>query len=70
MTHIRFESSSHHVHQNGLLSHPKDLDVSLHLAVTVHRKIIGYRQKYYDNQNISFLLVIVSTSTRMLCMSS
>ncbi len=64
MTHNRFESSSH-VQQNGLLSHPQDLDVPLRVAV--QRKIDSYRQQYADNQNISFLSVIVSTSTRMHC---
>jgi hypothetical protein len=51
------------VHQNGLLSHPQDLDASLCLAD--QRKINGYRQQYTDNQNISFLPAISSTSTRM-----
>jgi hypothetical protein len=62
MTHDRFGSSSH-VQQNGLLSHPQDLDAPLRLAV--QRKINNYRQQYADNQNISFLPAIVSTSTRM-----
>ena len=62
MTHDRFGSSSH-VQQNGLLSHPQDLDAPLRLAA--QRKINSYRQQYADNQNISFLLAIVSTSTRM-----
>jgi hypothetical protein len=61
MTHDRFGSSSH-VQQNGLLSHPQDLDAPLRLAA--QRKINGYRQQYADNQNISFLPAIMSTSTR------
>jgi hypothetical protein len=61
-THDRFGSSSH-VQQNCLLSHPQDLDAPLRLAV--QRKINSYRQQYADNQNISFLPSIVSTSTRM-----
>jgi hypothetical protein len=60
MTHDRFGSSSH-VQQNGLLLHPQDLDAPLGLAA--QRKINSYRQKYADNQNISFLPAIVSTST-------
>ena len=62
MTHDRCGSSSH-VQQNGLLSHPQDLDASLRVAA--QRKINCYRQQYADNQNISFLPAIVSTSTRM-----
>jgi len=52
ITHDRFGSSSR-VQQNGLLSHPQDLDAPLRLAA--QRKINGYRQQYADNQNISFL---------------
>ncbi len=62
MTHNRFGSSSH-VQQNSLLLHPQDLDVPL--CPAVQRKINNYRQQYAENQNISFLSVIVSTSTRM-----
>ena len=62
MTHDRFGSSSH-VKQNVLLSHPQDLDAPLRLAA--QRKIKGYMHQYADNQNITFLPVIVSTSTRM-----
>jgi hypothetical protein len=51
------------VQQNSLLSHPQDLDAPLRLAAP--RKINGYRQQYADNQNISFLPAIMSTSTRM-----
>ena len=43
ITHHRFGSSSH-VHQNGLLSHPQDLDAPLRLAA--QRKINSYRQQY------------------------
>ena len=46
MTHDRFWSSSH-VQQNGLLSHPQDLDAPLCLAA--QRKINGYGQQYADN---------------------
>jgi hypothetical protein len=35
------------------------------MRVAAQRKINGYRQQYADNQNISFLPAIVSTSTRM-----
>jgi hypothetical protein len=49
--------------QNGLLSHPQDLDGPQRVAAK--RKINAYRQQYADNQNISFLPAIVSTSTRM-----
>ena len=60
MTHYRFGSSSH-VHQNGLqLIAPDDLDAPLRLAAP--RKINSYWQQYADNQNISFLPAIVSTS--------
>ena len=62
ITHHRFGSSSH-VHQNGLLWHPQDLDAPLRVAA--HRKINSNRQQYADNQNISFLPAIMSTSTRM-----
>jgi hypothetical protein len=62
MTHDRFGSSSH-VQQNGLLSHPQDLDAPLRLAA--QRKINSYRQQYVVNQNISFLSAIVNTNTRM-----
>ena len=51
------------VQQNGCLSHPQDLDAPLHIAA--QRKIAAYQQQYADNQNISFLPAIVSTSTRM-----
>jgi transcription initiation factor IIF auxiliary subunit len=62
ITHDRYGSSSH-VQQNGLLSHSQDLDAHLRLAAL--RKNNGYRQQYADNQNISFLPAIVSTSSRM-----
>ena len=47
--------------QNGCLSHPQDLDAPLRIAA----QIAAYQQQYADNQNISFLPAIVSTSTRM-----
>jgi hypothetical protein len=62
ITHDRYGSSSH-MQQNGLLSHPQDLDSPLCLAA--QRKINGYRQQYADHRNISFLPAIVSTPTRM-----
>jgi hypothetical protein len=46
------------------VSLPQDLDAPLRLAA--QRKINGYRQQYADDQNISFLPAIMSTSvTRM-----
>ena len=62
ITHDRIGSSGN-VQQNGLLSHPQDLDAPLRLAAL--RKIDGYRQQYADNHNISFLPAIMSTSTRV-----
>ncbi len=62
IAHDSFGSSSH-VQQNGCLSHPQDLEAQLRIAA--QRKIGAYQQQYADNQNISFLPVIVSTSTRM-----
>jgi len=62
ITHDRYGSSSH-VQQNGLLSHPQDLNAPLRLAA--QRRINGYRQQYADNQNISLLPAIVSASNRM-----
>ena len=62
ITHDR-DGSSSHVQQNGLLSHPQDLDARLRLAA--QRKMNGYRQQFADNQNISFLPAIMSTSNRM-----
>ena len=56
------------------LSHPQDLDAPLRIAaqrcqrIVADRqlsKIAAYQQQYADNQNISFLPAIVSTSTRM-----
>ena len=49
--------------QNGLLSHPQDLDAPLRLAA--QRKVNSYRQQYADNQNISSLPAIMTTSSRM-----
>jgi hypothetical protein len=62
ITHDRIGSSCH-VQQNGLLSHPQDLDAPLRLAA--QRKINRDRQQYADNQNISFLPAIVTTFSRM-----
>ena len=60
--HDLFRSSTH-VHQSGLLSHPQDLNESLRLSALCQTN--SCRQKYTDNQNLSFLPTIVSTSTRM-----
>jgi hypothetical protein len=49
ITRERF-GSSNHVHQNGLLSHPQDLDAPLRLAA--QRKTNSYKQQYAANQNI------------------
>ena len=49
--------------QNGSLSHTQDLDAPLRMAA--QRKINTYRQQYADNQNISFLPAIMTTSSRM-----
>ena len=57
IAHDRFGSSSH-VQQNGCLSHPQDLDAPLRIAA----QIAAYQQQYADNQNISFLPAIFSTS--------
>ena len=48
ITHDRIGGSCH-VQQNGLLTHPQDLNASLRLAA--QRKINSYRQQY-DNQNL------------------
>ncbi len=62
IAHERYGSSSHPL-QDGHLAHPQDIDAPLHIAA--QRKINSYRQQYVDNQNISFLPAILSTSTRM-----
>ena len=62
ITHDRIGSSCH-VQQKGSLSHTRDLDAPL--CIAAHRKLTRYRQQYADNQNISFLPAIVSTSCRM-----
>ena len=62
VTNERFGTSSHPL-QNGMLTHPQDFDAPLRLAA--QGKINSYRQQYADNQNISFLPALVSTSTRM-----
>ncbi len=51
--------------QNSLLSHPQDLDVPL--SLTAQRKVNSYRQQDVDNQNISFLPAMMTTSSRMYC---
>ena len=61
ITHGRYGSSSHPL-QHGRLTHPNDVDAPLHLAA--QRKIHACRQKCADNQNISFLPAITSTSTQ------
>ena len=48
--------------QNGTLQHPQDLDGPMRVAV--QRKINAYAQQYADNQDISFLPALVSTSCR------
>ena len=66
MTHDRF-GSSNHVQQNGIRT------VCYHIPMTSMRlcvllrsaKLTAIRQQYADNQNISFLPAIVSTSARM-----
>jgi len=60
ITHQRYGSSSHPL-QWALNS--QNIDAPLHLAA--QRKVNSYRQQYADNQNISFLPAILSTSTRM-----
>ena len=55
------------VQQNGSLTHPQDSDAPLHIAA--QRKLNSYWQQYADNQNISFLPAIMTTSCRMHCES-
>ena len=62
ITHDRIGSSCH-VQQNGSLSHKQDLVAPLRMAA--QRKINTYRQHSSDNQNISFLPAIMTTSSRM-----
>ena len=62
IAHDRYGSSSHPL-QNGRFTHPQDIDAPLDVAA--QGKINSYRQQYADNQNISFLPALVSTSTRM-----
>jgi hypothetical protein len=52
----------HHHHQNGLLTHPQDID--LPLLITAQRKIQSYRQQCTANHKISFLPAIVSAPPR------
>ena len=54
-----------HVQQNESLTHPQDLDAPLRIAA--QRKLHSYRQQYADNQNISFLPAIMTTSSRIHC---
>ena len=62
ITHDRYGRSTQ-PHQNGQLTHPRDLDAPLRIAAK--SKIDAYRDQYANNQNISFLPAITSTSTRM-----
>ena len=62
ITHERYGRSTQ-PHQNGQLTHPRDLDAPLRIAAK--SKIDDYRGQYANNQNISFLPAITSTSTRM-----
>jgi hypothetical protein len=62
IAHDRFGSSSH-VHQNWSLSRYQDLDCQMRVAA--QRKTNVYKQTYADNQNISFLPAIMSTSNSM-----
>jgi hypothetical protein len=43
----------------------KNCVISLQVCIAAQRKIAAYQQQHADNQNISFLPAIVSTSTRM-----
>ena len=47
VTHDRYGSSAQ-PHQNGLLTHPQDLDAPLHVAA--RKKISTYRDQYANNQ--------------------
>ena len=51
--------------QNGSLSFPQDLHGPIRVAA--QRKTNAYKQTYADNQNISFLPAIMSTSNHMHC---
>ena len=62
MTVICYGSSSHPL-QSVRLTHPQDIDASLHIAA--QRKINSYMQQCADNQDTFFLPAIMSTSTRM-----
>jgi hypothetical protein len=59
VTHDRFGRSGHPL-QSGLLTLCRT-----EMRLAAKRKINNYRQQYADNQNISFLPAIVSTSNRM-----
>ena len=62
VTVICYGSSSHPL-QSVRLTHPQDIDASLHIAA--QRKINSYMQQCADNQDTFFLPAIMSTSTRM-----
>jgi hypothetical protein len=63
------KSCSAGAHAPSVAQHPKlGCAVPQHclpLSLAAQRKINSYRQQYADNQNISFLPAIMSTSTRM-----
>jgi hypothetical protein len=48
-------------HQNGMLTHSQDPTSPLRIAA--QRKVNAYRQQSADNQSISFIPAVVSTST-------
>jgi len=64
IAHNKFGSSSH-VQQNGSLSNPQDLDGPMRVASAAQHKVNTYKQQYDENQNISFLPAIMSTSNCM-----
>ena len=51
VTHDRYGSSAQ-PHQNGLLTHPQDLDAPLHVAA--RKKINTYRDQYANNHRSVF----------------
>ena len=63
VTHDRYGNSAQ-PHQDGLLTHPQDLEAGpLHVAA--RKKISTYRDQYANNRNITFMPAITSTSSRM-----
>ena len=62
VTNARYGSSAQ-PRQNGLLTHPQDLDAPLHVAA--RKKINTYRDQDANNRNITFMPAITSTSSRM-----